>query len=311
MKILLINKFLYPAGGDAISTINTKELLEKKGHQVIMWGMAHPLNPVYPWKDYFVSYVDFNAPMGIKEKLNSALRVIYSFEAKNKIKQLIEKVKPDIAHLNNFAHQISPSIIDVLKKRHIPIVMTLHDYKLVCASYTLLRNGHLCELCKKRRYYWCLLTRCNKNSFLKSLAATIEMYLHHKILHLYDEINTLISPSLFLKDKFRQMGVKRDIEYLPNFITFQDYEAHCQYRQNSIAYFGRLAQEKGLFTLINAVKDIKSISLKIIGEGPLEKALKSKVQNERIENVFFLGRKSGRDLMNELERSLEGQGFEP
>jgi len=140
VKILLVNKFLYPTGGDAISTIITRELLQEKGRDVTLWGMRHADNPIYPTSSFFVSYVDYERSRGLKEKIQAASRMLYSFEAKDKLDKLIRLERPDIVHLHIFAHQISPSILDVLEKFDIPAVMTMHDYKLVCPAYTMLSD---------------------------------------------------------------------------------------------------------------------------------------------------------------------------
>ncbi len=162
MKILLINKSLYPKGCDAISTITTGNLLSSKGHKVIFWGMTHPLNPEYTYKDYFISYIDFNNPGSAKKQLRMAVNMLYSFEAKRNIEKLIEIERPDIVHLNNFAHQISPSILHVFKKYRIPSVMTMRDYKLICLTYNMLLHGKPCERCKNGRFYQCLID-CSNN----------------------------------------------------------------------------------------------------------------------------------------------------
>src|SRR5574337_1516377 len=266
MKLLLINKSLYPKGGDAISTLTTGSLLRSKGHEVVFWGMAHPLNPDYPYRDYFVSYIDYNAPGGMKEQARMAANMLYSFEAKRNIEKLINAERPDIVHLNNFAHQISPSILHVFKKYNIPAVMTMRDYKLICPTYTMVMNGKPCERCKNGRYYQCFINKCAKNSFLKSLLNTMEMYLHHNVLHIYNLIEVYISPSKFLKSKCEEMGFKRKIVYLPNFVRVEDFVPQYKWQESSIVCFGRLSEEKGLFTLIDAIKNIKDLTLKIIGE---------------------------------------------
>ncbi|MEM7818238.1 MAG: glycosyltransferase, partial [Candidatus Aenigmatarchaeota archaeon] len=154
MEILLVNKFLYPRGGAEVSTIDTAKLFLKKGHEVYLWGMKHPSNPYYPYSNYFIENIDYKK-LSLKEKINIALKILYSFEAKEKIERFInEVIRPDIVHLNNFAHQISPSILDVFKKYKIPTVMTMRDYKLVCPSYTMLSKGEICEKCKNGKYYW-------------------------------------------------------------------------------------------------------------------------------------------------------------
>lgn len=303
MKILLINKFLYPRGGDAVSTLTTGKLLSQKGHSVFFWGMKHAANPQYPYADYFIENIDYEGDLSGKQKISNALKILYSFEAKRKIDKFVKIIKPDIVHLNNFAHQISPSILDVFEKHNIPTVMTMHDYKLVCPSYSMFINGKPCEKCKNGKYYWCLLKRCTKDCYSKSFLNTVEMYLHHKILHIYDKINVFISPSKFLKEKIEKMGFKRKIIYLPNFVNLKDFKSCYDYKERSIIYFGRLSQEKGLFTLMEGVKGI-DIKLKIIGDGPLRKELESKVREDRLDNIFFIGYKRGEELKEEIRKSI-------
>lgn len=302
MKILLINKFLYLKGGDAISTLTTGDLLSKKGHKVFFWGMKHPSNPSYLYSECFIESVDYEKQHSIKQKLSNSLKILYSFEAKGKIEKLVKEIKPDIVHLNNFAHQISPSILNVFRKYNIPTVMTMHDYKLVCASYSMLVDGKLCERCKGGKYYFCFLKKCVKDSRAKSLLNTLEMYLHQKLLNIYSLIDVYISPSMFLKNKVGGMGFKQKVEHLPNFINVNDFVPDYN-RGDEFCYFGRLSKEKGLFTLIQAMKGLE-VGLKIIGTGPEEEALKQEVERYGLSNIRFLGHKAGSELKDELKRSI-------
>ena len=304
MKILLINKFLYPKGGDAISTLNTGRLLRLKGHKVLYWGMDHPLNREYSHKNFFVTYVDFNTSGAINKQIKMALNILYSLEAKRKVEKIVCAEKPDLVHLNNFAHQISPSIIHVFKKYNIPTVMTMHDYKLVCGSYTLLSKNGICELCKNGKFYNCLFECCVKDSRVKSFLNMVEMYLHHKILHIYDFIDIFIAPSMFLEMKLREMGFKGEVLYLPNFVNLDGCTPGNNGTEKDIVYFGRLSKEKGLFTLIDAMKGVKGVGLKIIGEGPIKEDLERKVEVFGCKNIRFLGYKTGEGLKNEVRKSV-------
>lgn len=300
MKILLINKFLYLKGGDAISTLQTGRLLEKKGHTVNFWGMDHPGNPDYPHKDLLVSYVDFNKPDGgFSRQVRAAANILYSFEAKRKLEKAINIFKPDIVHLNNFAHQISPSILDVFAKCNIPTVMTMRDYKLVCPTYSMLLDGEPCERCKDGKYYWCFLKNCTKSSYSKSLLNTLEMYLHHKILHIYDKIDLFISPSMFLKEKVEEMGFKGKIFHLPNFLELDDFSPCYEAKENSIVYAGRLSPEKGVANLLEAVKGL-DVKLKIIGDGPI----RDELEKTKPKNVISLGYMNQEQLKEEVRDSI-------
>lgn len=304
MKILLINKFLYPRGGDAISTLTTGRLLETHGHEVFFWGMAHPANPVYPFAELFVSHVDYAKSGGTGSKVKAAMNILYSLEARKKMAALLGKVKPDLVHLNNFAHQIGPSILDEIKKLHIPAVMTMRDYKLVCPTYSMLCNGEICETCRDGRFYHCGINRCTKGSLLKSMVNVAEMYLHHRVLRIYDKIDLYISPSRFLQDKVKEMGLKGEVVFLPNCVDVSEFGPDFEWRDRSIVYVGRLSHEKGLETLIDAVREVAGVGLKIIGEGPLKRYLEEKVKAERIDNVAFLGYLTGSDLHDEIRNSM-------
>lgn len=304
MRIMLVNKYLYPRGGDAISTLNTGRLLSAKGHEVVYWGMDHPDNPEYPYQPYFIKNADYDKANGTVEKIRLAANLLYSFEAKQKIEKVIKEIKPDIIHLNNYAHQISPSILHAIHNLRLPVVATLHDFKYVCASYLMMNKERICEKCKNGRYFRCLTSKCIKNSTAKSLLNTVEMYLHHDILKIYSGIKTLISPSLFLIKKMKEMGYHAKFAHLPNFVKIKDIKPYYNWDEQSIYYLGRLSKEKGLTTLLEAMRGIEQISLKIIGDGPQRTDLELICKKYNMKNIKFLGYKSGDDLENEIVKSM-------
>jgi len=279
--------------------------------------MHHPDNQPCGTSDFFAPFIDFNSLKGLKGNLIGAGRILYSLNSRRLLSNMLNKYKVDIAHLHNVHHQISPSILHEFKKRKIPVVMTLHDYKMVCASYNLLVQERPCEVCVRGNYYKAIIHRCVKDSFFKSLLAASEMYLHHKIIDIYDNVDIFIAPSLFLRDKLIEMGFKKDIVYLPNFIEVsnfdkfnEDRECEKKEAEKSIVYFGRLTQGKGLFTLLEAayrcLKSDKSKDLivKIIGDGPLKDELQEIVKTSSIDNVRFLGHLKGERLFEEVKKSL-------
>jgi glycosyltransferase involved in cell wall biosynthesis len=302
MKILLANKYFYLKGGAENSFFETAKLLKQKGHEVSFFSMRDRKNLSCPYEKYFVSNVDYEKK-GLRNSIATSLKLLYSFEAKKKIDELLVKVDPAIAHLNVIYHQISPSIIDGLDKRNIPMVMSLRDYKLICASYTMMNGVGVCEDCKGARYFHCFLNKCVKQSSGKSLLNTVEMYLHHKILKIYDKVRVFISPSMFLKKKMAEMGFKGNIAHIPNFVNLSAYQPDFKGKDRSIVYFGRLSKEKGLLTLVNAVKGIPGLKLKIIGDGPEKEALRSFVQ-ENADNTVFYDHMSGTELKNQVRSSM-------
>lgn len=302
MKILLVNKFFYPKGGGEYNLFRSSDVLKKKGHEVMYFSMQHPRNIKTEYEKYFISNVDYEKS-GFLNEIKCSLRLLYSFEAKKNIDKLLRHERPDIAHFHNIYHQISPSIIHSLKKYKVPIVMTLHDYKIVCAAYVLLSGGKICEACKNGKYYNCLLKKCVKDSRLKSTLNTCEMYLHHKILHIYNLIDVFISPSIFLKNKVEEMGFHGKIMHLPTFVNLKEYEQQYHWQENSIVCFGRVSKEKGLFTLIEAMKGL-NIKLKIIGEGSVKESLVSKVKSLELKNIDFLGYITVEELKDEIRKSM-------
>lgn len=244
-------------------------------------------------------------------RLKIAGRILYSFEAKRLLSELLDRYEVDIAHLHNIHHHISPSILHELKKRKIPVVMTLHDYKMVCASYTMFAAGKPCEACKEGRYIETLIKKCVKDSIPKSVLSALEMYLHHKALDIYGNVDIFISPSLFLKNKLKEMGFKKTVVHVPNFVEMQQ-AANGQKiflkEPDSIVYFGRLSPEKGLWTLLDAAKFLtneiknKKIEIKIIGDGPIKDKLQEKAKVEGINNVRFFGYMKGEALYQEVKK---------
>lgn len=303
MKILLVNKLFYEKGGAESVFFNTAKLLEEKGHRVSFFSMKDARNFPTEYGEYFVSNVDYDR----RDLINAfkvAPKVLFSLEAAKKMERLIRDERPEIAHLHNIYHQLSPSILYPLKKRGIPVVMSLHDYKMTCGSYLLFFNGSLCEACAGGRYYNCLAASCLKGSCLKSGLAMLEMYLHHRILRVYDKVNMFISPSVFLKDKLETMGFTGRIKVLRHFVDAGSFEPSYESDGKTFVYFGRLSAEKGLISLLDAFSRLSGVTLKIIGDGPIGDSLKKKAIDERITNVRFLGHMDRIALFEELKRAM-------
>jgi glycosyltransferase involved in cell wall biosynthesis len=311
MKILLANKFYYLKGGAERYFFNLKDLLGEKGYQVIPFSMQDERNFKTPYEKYFVSNVDIEKP---KFSLKSAGRIVYSFEAARKLEELIKNEKPNIAHLHNIYHQISPSILTVLKKHKIPIVMTLHDFKILCPVYILYTHGEICERCKTYRYWQCVLRKCAKNSYLVSKLNAFEMY-WHKLLKIYENnVDLFIAPSQFLKNKILEWGrlPENKVVVIPHFVeNGRNLKiANPNNSENYILYFGRLSQEKGVDILLQAIKILKkagSIPIKfyLAGSGPQEWKLKEFVKSENLQDlVKFLGYLGKEELRETIKNSL-------
>lgn len=308
MKILMIDKFYFIQGGVERYYFELKGILESAGHTVIPFSMKHPKNFENKFSQYFVDNVDYNSISALKNPIQGSrafLRMVYSLQAKRKIECLINKTKPDIAHIHMIDHQISPSILDVLKKNSIPVIQTVHQYKLVCPSYLCFNNRtkKVCEKCLGRHYYHPIFERCHKNSALAGLMLAVEATVH-KILNIYERnIDIFHVPSNFMGNKLKQGGINPDkIEHLFYTINIRDYKPNY----NSEDYFvfcGRLSVEKGILTLLKAMRNVNTSRLVVVGDGPQRKELEEYVSKNGLSNVEFTGYKSGNELKSIVSNS--------
>lgn len=295
MKILMANKFFYIKGGSETYYFSLKHLLEKKGHTVIDFSMKDERNFKSKYSEYFVENINYNTG-NFFEKIKAGLNIIYSQEAKEKFEQLVLTTKPDLVHLHIFQHQLSPSILDVLKKYNLPTVYTAHDLKMLCLNYKMFQHGKICEQCKGGKYYRCALDRCVKNSFIKSSINVAEGYIHYWRKS-YDVIDKIITPSKFFKKKFEEFGIDPNrVTHIPNFLDQKKHVINRRDdRESYYLYFGRLSEEKGVFTLLRAFLDL-NVNLYIVGIGPLKERMEQYIRQQNMKNVRLYGFKSGQEL---------------
>jgi glycosyltransferase involved in cell wall biosynthesis len=302
MKILLANKYFHPVGGPETLLFNSMEKLKSLGHEVIPFSVWHPGNVKTEFERYFVSPVDYNNHSSLPWNLaKTTLRIIYNPEAKKKMEQLIEETHPDIAHLHNIYHQLSPSILLPLRKHNIPILMTLHDFKLVCPNYTFLRDGQVCEECEGKHFYKAIKYRCVKDSYLKSSVSAVEMYLH-KFFRIYEScVDRFIVLSQFSKERFIRYGLSEEqLIFLPNPIEISSFPKN-EGKDRYILFFGRLSEKNGILTLIKAMKQLPEIKLSVLGEGEQKDLILDYIRENGLKNVKLLGFKEGSELKRLIE----------
>jgi glycosyltransferase involved in cell wall biosynthesis len=305
MKILTCNKFNFLAGGTERYLFDLKKNLEKNGNKVITFSGKNSRNLPSPYSKYFVSQKDFNncKQKGIIYNLKLSLDLIYSFSAQRKIARLIDGFRPDLAHIHNIYYHMSSSILCLLKKKKIPTVMTIHDYKIICPNYSLFTNNQYCQKCRRYKYFNAVKYRCIKNSYLKSFLACLEMYFC-KITKIYTKnIDLFIAPSRFVKKRLIDFGIKKDkITYLPHAINLKKFDSGYN-KGHYILYFGNLTYKKGVQVLLKAAQYIPTTAVKIAGSGPYQKNLKNLVKTYRLKNVGFLGYKKNNELAGIVKNS--------
>src|SRR5262249_17892080 len=132
VRVVNVNKFHYRRAGAETAYFDLARLLEERGHEVIPFAMLHPENEPTPWSRFVAPEVEFRAPAGPWERLRRAANVLYSRPARDRFAALLREARPDLVHLHNIAHQLSPSILDAAREAGVPVVQSLHDYKLTC-----------------------------------------------------------------------------------------------------------------------------------------------------------------------------------
>jgi len=305
MKILMANNFFYNRDGECAYFFSLKKLLEERGHKVIPFSMHHPENFHSEYSQYFVRYINYAEEVKnqtIGSSLKVIMRSIYSLEAKRNIELLLQKEKPDIAHIQGIYHHITPSIFYPLKKGNIPIIWTLHNYGLICPNAIFFNQSGICEQCKRSNYYWAPILRCKKKSLGASLVAAIETSIH-RMMGILNQVDTFIAPSNFLKNKLTEYGLdKHNIVCLNNFMS----EVNAE-NNNSVGkyylYVGRLTEEKGIKTLIDAAIKADTGQLLLVGDGPLKESLVNYVKEKNAGRIIeFLGHKSRTEVIDLIKK---------
>ena len=299
MKILIVNKFLYPNGGSETYIFEIGKQLQKCGHEVQYFGMEHAGRVVGNKAEVYTADMDFHS--GKLSKLLYPFKIVYSFDARKKIRKVLEDMQPDVVHLNNINFQITPSVIDEICSyrratgRNIKIVATAHDYQWVCPNH-LMRipsTGENCDACIASGYGNCIKNRCIHGSKLRSILGTIEAVLYDKR-KTYSYIDKVICPSRFLYNKLghnRNLAGERLVPRHNFFIPGEDYDRVMQLpKEDYVLYFGRYSEEKGIGTLLNAVKQLPEVNFVFAGSGPLEQEV------HNIENIDVRGFLSGEEL---------------
>ncbi len=308
MKVLMVHKFYFIEGGAERYLFNLSALLSRHGVQVIPFAMHHPRNVATPYARYFVSHFDPDGTLGrlnLRTGLRSVARVIYSVEARRNIQRLIEDERPDIAHVHGVYHHLSPSVLYALKRSGIPVVFTLHEYKILCPNYLFLnRRGEVCELCEGRKFWHPIKERCLKGSLPASALVSLEAYVHRFLRTYHRTVDLYISPSRFLRDKMIQYHFPPEkVIWLPYTIPIDEYEP-CYEEGQYFTYVGRLSREKGIELLVEVMEDIRGAELYVCGTGRLEEPLKRMVTFKGLSNVRFLGHLAGEQLRAVMRRSM-------
>ena len=304
MRILLVNYRYFISGGPEKYMFNIKKMLEDNGHEVIPFSIHSDKNVETDYDKYFVEpigsrnavYFDEvkKTPKAIWQMLT---RSVYSVEVEKAIQREVQDVKPDLVYIIHFVNKLSPSVITGAKKLGVPVVLRLSDYFLLCPRFDFMYNKKICEDCLTCGYCSCIKKRCVKGSLFASVVRVFSMKVH-KMLNIYKNVDTFITPSEFLKKKLvANRYDESKITCIPTFTASKSAVGDPKVGSYGL-YFGRVTEEKGVETVIKAYETMPDRQVKIMGDDTTEEAirLKNYVEEHHLKNVEFLGFKSGEEL---------------
>lgn len=293
--ILQANKFFFEKGGSERYMFALSGALTARGHQVVDFSMQDDRNLPSRYSRHFAPHRDYDG--GGARALRSVASFIRSREAARCMADLLDEITPDVAHLHNIYHQLTPSIVATLSRRGVPVVMTLHDYKLVCPSYTMFAHGAPCYRCRGGRFYQAAATAC-AGSRARSALLALEAY-WQRMSRVYDRVDCFIAPSEYLCNIMRAAGIPAArIQYVPQLSpdsgddgapTAEEARMLDALPARFIAYVGRLSPEKGIAVLIAAMKRLHDIHLVVVGDGPQAAELRAECHARSLDNVTFAG----------------------
>jgi len=275
VKILLLHNYHRSgsSSGDDVIFRQETELLKKKGHEVIKFN---------PCNDEF-------ARGGILKKLSIAIQIPWSFRYAKRIRDIVIKETPHIVHVHNFFPLLSPSVYHALKARNVPVVQTLHDFRFLCAIAFFMRDGRICEECKDFSVFRSVRYGCFRHSRLQSLPVALMMKLHNILKTFKEKIDAYICLTEFQKKIFTDAGYPEEKIFIKPNLVEDTFTGRSNKIGDYLVFIGRLGEEKGLRTLIEAWRWLPDIPLKVIGDGPDASAFKTLVSSLKIRNIEFLG----------------------
>jgi glycosyltransferase involved in cell wall biosynthesis len=302
MKILQINSVHYRRGGADVVYLNTGKLLEDHGHEVYYFSQENDNNLNSNTSKYFIKKTDYFGK-NIIGKILSVPRFFYSAESKKNISSLLKNINPDIAHIHLYKADLTSSILLELRKYKIPIIISLHDYGLLC-PHNLMLDGKLniCHKCINGSAFNCIINKCNRNNFVLSSLSSLEFIFHEAFFPFDNYFDQIIAVSKFGQNLHQKSGkFNKRIEQLYNFYPDIEKTIPEPKKGSYFLFFGRLSKEKGVKTLFSAwlSKERNSV-LKVVGTGEMYSELKQMTSNSEID---MLGYKSGMELNNLIKNA--------
>lgn len=300
-RVLQVDKFLRRFGGAAGYMLDLGDLLRSRGHQVEYFSADHPDNLPSTYQELFPHVEEYDPPPdGLSARVRSAASMFWSLRAEQSMEAVLDDFRPDVVHLHNIYHQLSPSILKPIQARGIPMVMTLHDFKLVCPTYRFHDGRAPCEACLGGGFHHAVIRRCKSGSVINSAVVASETAFH-RLIGAYEPVDRFICPSRFLFEKLVQGGYRSShLIHIPNF-TGVPVATDPPTQGTAVLSVGRLSQEKGIDTLIRACAIPPARRLRIAGDGPLSDELRSLANRLAPATTAFLGQLDSESVLTEID----------
>ncbi len=285
MKILLIHNFYQQAGGEDVVFRAEKELLLQKGNEVI-------------------EYTDHNERIKNSHPLTVLRDTLWSPGSYWKIKELLAHFQPEVVHCHNIFPLISPSVYDACAAQGIPVVQTLHNYRLFCLNALLFRQGKVCEDCVGKAFaYPGVVHGCYRESRARSAVVALMLSAHRLVKTWQKKVSRYIALTEFARQKFIAGGLPAEkIAVKPNFLADNiEYLPHTGNPKKGALFVGRLSEEKGLRTLLQAFRQLPDVPLAIAGDGPLRQMVEAEAL--RGANIRYTGRLNKEEIMALMRQS--------
>lgn len=296
VRVMIVSKFFYRRGGAEVHAIELERLLAGEGIPTAVFAMSHPLN-IAPVGELFTA-PQVAVEGSLTARVRGAMRVMGGAGVRASFRRALNAFRPTVILLHNIHSYLSPAVAEIAASRGIRVIWTLHDYKLVCPSYSLIRSGRECRECLASP--WPVMRhRCMKGSAVASALALAEAlrWNRRKIIR---EVDHFICPSQFMADRMAEGGFPPDrLTVIHNFVT-APLDPIREEPRAGVCYIGRLSPEKGVETLLRSAVGAPW-GLTIAGAGPLDEQLRATYGREP--NITFAGRLTAPEVTALLTRS--------
>ncbi len=285
MKIVIVHNTYQQPGGEDVAVAAESNLLERRGHTVIRYSRSN----------------DEMAMMSAPRRLLMVKDMIHSEKSKREMLDLLRDERPDLVHVHNTFMMVSPSVFEACREAGIPVVQTLHNYRLLCPGWSLCREGKVCEECIESGLWRGVWHGCYRDSRLMTAAVALMLQVHRVRGTWSHDVGGYVALTNFARDKFIEGGLPASrIGVKPNFLE-SDPGKRCS--SGGFALFvGRLSAEKGAEVLLQAWQKLKgTMPLVIMGDGPLREPLESEAAARNLSNITFAGWRTRGEILSAMK----------